>query len=37
MAATAISGGHELFTGDGDFVEISKHSPLRLFREADVA
>jgi predicted nucleic acid-binding protein len=37
IAATAISGGHELFAVDGDFVEISKHSPLSLFRETDVA
>ena len=37
IAATAIAGGHELFAVDGDFGEISKHSPLRLLEEADLA
>jgi predicted nucleic acid-binding protein len=37
IAAIAIAGGHELFAIDGDIEEISKHSPLRLFRGVDVA
>lgn len=37
IAATAIAGGHELFAVDGDFAEISRHSPLKLFVEPDVA
>ena len=37
IAAAAIAGGHELFAVDGDFGEISKHSPLRLVEEADIA
>jgi len=37
IAATVIVGGHELFAVDGDFAEISKHSPLKLFVEPDVA
>jgi predicted nucleic acid-binding protein len=37
IAATAIAAGHELFAVDGDFREISKHSPLRLLEEADLA
>ena len=37
IAATAIAGGHELLAVDGDFGEISKHSPLKPFREPDVA
>lgn len=37
IAATAMAGGHELFAVDGDFGGISKHSPLKLFKEPDVA
>lgn len=37
IAATAVAGGHELFAVDGDFGEISKHSPLKLFKEPGVA
>ena len=37
IAATAIAGSHGLFAVDGDFGEISKHSPLRLLEEADLA
>jgi predicted nucleic acid-binding protein len=37
IAATVIAGDHELFAVDGDFGEISKHVPLRLLRETDVA
>ena len=37
IAARTIAGGHELFAVGGDFVEIAKHSPLKLFRETDVA
>jgi predicted nucleic acid-binding protein len=33
IAASTIAGGHELFTDDADFDAISKHSPLKLFRE----
>lgn len=36
IAATAIAGDHELFAVDGDFEDISKHAPLRLYRGADV-
>jgi predicted nucleic acid-binding protein len=36
IAATAIAGSHELFAVDGDFVEISKHSPLKLFKATDL-
>lgn len=31
IAATTIAGGHELFAVDGDFVQIAKRSPLRLY------
>jgi len=31
IAATAIGGGHELFTADQDFEEIRRHTSLRLF------
>jgi predicted nucleic acid-binding protein len=37
IASTVIAGDHELFAVDGDFGEISKHSPLKLFKESDVA
>ena len=37
IAATAMAGGHEIFAVDGDFAEISKHSPLKLFKETDPA
>lgn len=36
IAATAIAGNHELFAVDGDFDDISKHAPLRLYRVVDV-
>ena len=36
IAATAIAGNHELFAADGDFEDISKHAPLRLYRLVDV-
>jgi len=31
IAATAIAGGHELFTADKDFATIGRHANLRLF------
>ena len=31
IAATAIAGGHELFTADEDFESIRRHANLRLF------
>ena len=31
IAATAIAGGHELFTTDADFHAIRRHSSLKLF------
>jgi predicted nucleic acid-binding protein len=37
IAASAIAGEHELFTLDADFIAISRHSKLRLFRDHDVA
>ena len=37
IAATSIAGGHELFAVDGDFAEIAKLSPLRLFEEKSSA
>jgi predicted nucleic acid-binding protein len=37
IAASAIAGGHELFAVDADFEAICRHSPLKLFREHDVA
>jgi predicted nucleic acid-binding protein len=37
IAATAIAGGHELFTADTDFQAIRRHSSLRLFEGHDVA
>jgi predicted nucleic acid-binding protein len=36
IAATAIAGDHELFAVDGDFEDIAKHAPLRLYRAAGV-
>jgi predicted nucleic acid-binding protein len=37
IAATAIAGGHELFTTDSDFHSLQKHSSLKLFEELSVA
>jgi predicted nucleic acid-binding protein len=37
IAATAIAGGHELFTADADFQAISRLSNLKLFEAPDVA
>ena len=37
IAATAIAGGHELFTADADFLAISRLSNLKLFEGHDVA
>jgi hypothetical protein len=37
IAATAIAGRHGLLAVDGGFSEISKHSPLRLLEESDLA
>ncbi len=34
IAATTISGGHELFAVDGDFRQLARHAPLRLFDAA---
>ena len=34
IAAQAISGSHELFAADGDFAQLSRHAPLRLFDPA---
>ncbi len=31
IAAQTIAGGHELFAADGDFSQLSRHAPLRLF------
>lgn len=33
IAASAIAGGHQLFTADADFEAICRHSALELFRE----
>jgi predicted nucleic acid-binding protein len=35
IAACTIAGGHELFAADADFVAISKHSTLRLFKATE--
>ncbi len=32
IAACAITGDHELFAVDDDFVAIARHAPLRLFK-----
>jgi len=37
IAASVIAGGHVLFARDEDFDAISKHAPLKLYREQDVA
>jgi len=37
IAATAIAGGHELFTADNDFDTIRQHSSLKLFERHGVA
>jgi predicted nucleic acid-binding protein len=37
IAATAIAGGHELFTADKDFDTIRQHSSLKLFEGHGVA
>jgi predicted nucleic acid-binding protein len=37
IAATAIAGGHELFTADADFQAIGRLSNLKLFEGHDVA
>jgi predicted nucleic acid-binding protein len=37
IAASAISGGHELFAVDTDFETIRKHSALKLFEQDDIA
>lgn len=31
IAALTIAGGHELFAADGDFAQLARHVPLRLF------
>jgi len=37
IAATAIGGGHELFTADADFAVIRRLANLRLFESSGVA
>jgi predicted nucleic acid-binding protein len=37
IAASAIAGDHILFARDEDFEAISKHVPLKLFGQQDVA
>ena len=37
IAATSITGGHELFAVDADFARIAKHSSLKLFADRGVA
>lgn len=37
IAASVIAGDHVLFARDEDFEAISKHAPLKLFGEQDVA
>jgi predicted nucleic acid-binding protein len=37
IAATAITGGHELFAADQDFETIRRHTDLRLFEPRGVA
>ena len=37
IAATAVAGGHELFTADDDFETIRRHTALRLFEGRGVA
>jgi predicted nucleic acid-binding protein len=32
IAATAIAGGHQLFSMDEDFDNIARHAPLKLYR-----
>lgn len=37
IAASAIAGGHALFTVDTDFDAIGRHAPLKRFEEHDLA